>query len=177
LVRIPKFEPFQGPIILNEKRFCDTSRTAKSSDSNSPCAGSNPPAPASQCRVRSTFQRHSRMGRKYGLFTYRHQSLGACRADTAPEIVESLRPIPRIFPFSGDCWKRPASIGTPPVGRTRLDVTDKLSNKAGQRDTPGPSAQQPTTTVNTTSDRLPRSSRDLLNIVHEIEARGRHSSR
>ena len=70
--------------------------------SNSPYRGSNPGAPAIHSRLRPSFPRNARMGRKSRLSGTRFR----LRTPGAPvlrwKVSESLQPPPRIFPFCGD---------------------------------------------------------------------------
>ena len=56
------------------------------------------------------------MARKYGLFAHRPEPLDGGFAEAEPKIAESLRPIPRIFPFWRDYRQRQGFDRTlPPI--------------------------------------------------------------
>jgi hypothetical protein len=77
-------------------------------------------APASQSGIRRLFPRDAGKGRKLGLSAQPIPSRGLQFGNLEAEIGKSLRPNPRIFPFCGDCRRRPGSITPLPPDRGTL---------------------------------------------------------
>jgi hypothetical protein len=93
---------FEGRMIFNEKRLCDSSRTGESIPFQFAISRWNPPTPARQSGAQGKCPGDAGKGRKSRLFAYSISSPDSQLADHEVEIAESLRPCPRIFPFCSD---------------------------------------------------------------------------